>query len=512
MSFSGFDIFSLIFSSIAFGSFANGLIARSLGRSFPRVLLTIALIVIAFILRFILNYHGPLQTLMLTLRDAGAGMIVGGIFARMYRAQANILVVPGIVSLLGAVGLWVLITVFGFVQKTVTHSLEGWFRTDENKVQLLVELGEDDEIKEITPTLEKYAAKAERAFPYISMNEDSDLAQYFLVTVDEKSGIELMNALKEDVENIDSAEPNLEVPFIAPHSGSSRQKSRLPINDPEAGKQWALQSSGLSQAFDQLSQIRPRKKAKIAIIDTGIDGRHEDLEGIIDLTSEIGDPQGHGTHCAGVAGAIANNGLGIASCNLNGKFIELSSYKALNARGMGTVQSIAGAISKAADDGVQVISLSLGGHHPQPPKAEVDAIEYAIKQGCIVVVAAGNSDSDASEYAPANIPGVIVVAATDDQDLKAEFSNTNASLQYPIAAPGVNILSLKTGGGYVSMSGTSMATPLVAGVVGLLKSVNPKMTVAECHTILKQTGKDITDSPKVGKLIQAHQALKKVID
>ena len=188
------------------------------------------------------------------------------------------------------------------------------------------------------------------------------------------------------------------------------------------------------------------------------------------------DCNGHGTHCAGIAGAATNNGLGIASYNWEGRFVTVRGYKALSDNSGGSAESVSEAIIAAARDRADVISLSLGGYAPTPPRAEVLAVEFAIKKGCIVVCAAGNSNEDAKLHAPANIPGVIVVSALDQGMRKASFSNTNTSLGLPIAAPGVDIFSLKPGTGYVGMSGTSMATPAVAGVLACVlehQSENP---------------------------------------
>jgi thermitase len=113
-------------------------------------------------------------------------------------------------------------------------------------------------------------------------------------------------------------------------------------------------------------------------------------------------------------------------------------------------------------------------------------------------------------HMPSNIPGVIAVAAVDEQGRKASFSNINTRLSRPIASPGVNILSLEPGGRYGLKSGTSMATPLVAGLIGVMRSLNPEVTAEEAWEILRDTGTEGPDVSSTGRTIQADEALMRV--
>lgn len=220
--------------------------------------------------------------------------------------------------------------------------------------------------------------------------------------------------------------------------------------------------------------------------------------------------QGHGTHCAGIAGAATNNGVGIASLNYEGRFVRILGFAALSDSGGGTVESVAKAIIDAADAGA-VISLSLGGYSPTPPAAQLNAIEYALARKAIVVVAAGNEDDDAAHSAPANTPGVIVVSAVDRQGRKADFSNTVANLKWPIAAPWVDIMSLGPGHQYVPMSGTSMATPMVAGLLGVMRSLKPDLSARDAYDILRETGTTGPDATRCGQTIDVAAALAAVL-
>ena len=114
-------------------------------------------------------------------------------------------------------------------------------------------------------------------------------------------------------------------------------------------------------------------------------------------------------------------------------------------------------------------------------------MRYANKKGAIVIAAAGNSASDARDHSPANTPGIITVAAVDVTKQKTSFSNSVESLSMGIGAPGKDILSTFPGDEYKSFSGTSMATPFIAGLIGLFKDVKPDMTTKEAYHLLKST-------------------------
>ena len=280
--------------------------------------------------------------------------------------------------------------------------------------QLLVELGPDDHIGELSGALSAHGATATRAFPRVSLSEDEDLAQYFVVDCT-KDCDGLLERLLADRENVDSAEENVRVEAVPMIPGAPRvgAEGRAP-NDPRVKEQWGFEMTNAEDALGQLLQRTPEKVATVAIVDTGVDSRHEDLEGVFLASRGDKDKDGHGTHCAGIAGADTNNGKGVASLNWEGRFIRIRGYDAIPG-GWGTAEDVAQGIIDAAEDGADVISLSLGGYSPKPPKVEVDAIEYALSLGAVVVVAAGNSDDDAANYAPANIPGVIVVGALNQK-------------------------------------------------------------------------------------------------
>ncbi len=382
------------------------------------------------------------------------------------------------------------------------------------ELALLVELGPDDRIEELARLLDRHGARYERAFPTVTRAMDIDLAQVYLVYVPARSAEALAAALRADRENVDDVtinrsiglEPPVRVPAAEPAPGLAQ------ANDPLATEQWALALSGGHAAHALLQDLRPARKARVAIIDTGVDAAHEDLAATFRDSPARTDRHGHGTHCAGIAGAATNNGLGMASLNWEGRFVEVTGYGALDATGLGTLESVAQAIIDATQDAADVISLSLGDYAPVPPKVLADAVDFARERGVILVASAGNGNRDAWNHVPSNLEGVIAVAAVDAQGRKAPFSNTTARLSRPIAAPGVNIVSLAPANGYATMSGTSMAAPFVSGLIGVLRALAPDLSAEDAYTILHETGLVVEDTDRIGRVVDAGAAVRAVLD
>lgn len=253
-------------------------------------------------------------------------------------------------------------------------------------------------------------------------------------------------------------------------------------NDPHFSKQWGLNNTGQTggtsdadiNACEAWDMTTGAASVNIAILDTGIDQTHEDLQAKItankNFTSSrtVDDKYGHGTHVAGIAAAITNNGKGIAG---TGYSSGLMNVKVLGDRGSGFYSWIAQGIIWAADNNARVINLSLGGS--QVDKTLENAVNYAWSKGVVLVAAAGNNNVSTKLY-PAAYPNCIAVAATDHNDQKASFSNYGADW-VDVAAGGVNIYSTlpdhkNTIGKlyYDYLSGTSMATPFVSGTAGLV--------------------------------------------
>lgn len=271
------------------------------------------------------------------------------------------------------------------------------------------------------------------------------------------------------------------------------------INDPKAAQQYALKISHTVEAWD--TQMGTPETI-VAIIDSGIDMNHPDLKdkivpqsyNVLDHSNKPMDDLGHGTHCAGIAAAIANNAEGGAGVAPG---VGLMSVKVLDARGGGTDATIAEGIVYAADHGAKVASMSLGLY--KRSKVIEDALQYALDHDVVLVASAGNNNAEndptTAPHLPSTYPGVIEVAATDANDAKARFSNFGKTVC--VAAPGVDILSTMPTYNvgrtlnYGLMSGTSMASPFVAGLAGLVRSQYPTLTNKEVKAKIEAACDDL---------------------
>jgi len=254
-------------------------------------------------------------------------------------------------------------------------------------------------------------------------------------------------------------------------------------NDPRYNEQYTMPRLKMPQAWDMHFGA---SATKIAIIDTGVDYNHPDLKGKTilgrDFAANDNDPMdedGHGTHVAGIAAASTNNGIGIAGVGFNCSIIAI---RVLGPHG-GASEWIANGIRYAADNGASVINLSLGG--PGEALVERDAVRYASNKGCVIIAAAGNDGTTNRGYPAAN-PLTIAVAATDSNDKKADFSTYGADW-VDVAAPGVDLMSTLPNNTYGNNSGTSMASPVVAGLAGLMRAYAPDATAAEIRAVIEST-------------------------
>ncbi len=376
--------------------------------------------------------------------------------------------------------------------------------------ELLVEIKETYSIKSIQDIIGKYELEFDRAFKMKDVNS-TDLDDYYTLNIPAdrmQDYAEIIHDLKHNyaVEWLEGNE-EISVAPISPERKTPDANKRYGVNDPDIRAQWGLDVMEVSSfyAFLKKNKIKAKKKAVIAILDTGVDSKHEDIQSNFKSTNRKydTDQQGHGTHCAGIAAAVTNNGKGVASLSWNNQFTRVTSVQVLDRNGMGTQQKIINGILEASDNGVDVISMSLGGRSNQrSQKAYQRAIDYANKKGVIVVAAAGNSNRNAKDFAPVNSKGVIGVSAVDKELNRASFSNYISDIPMGVAAPGVEIYSTLPNNKYASLSGTSMATPYVAGLLGIMKSLKPDLTTKQAFYILEQTGKDTKNTNQTGKLIQ----------
>ncbi len=232
----------------------------------------------------------------------------------------------------------------------------------------------------------------------------------------------------------------------------------------------------------------------VCVVDTGIDKDHPDLQNnivggknfvakgaIVDPT-KWDDDNGHGTHVAGTIAAVDNTigTVGVAPQ------ASLLAAKVLNRQGSGYISDIIAGIDYCVTSGADVVSMSLGSN--SDVQALHNAVDNAYANGVLLVAAAGNDYGGAVSY-PAAYDSVVAVSATDNNNNLASFSNVGTQVE--LAAPGVNIFSTWKGGGYNTISGTSMATPHVSGTAALAIQANPFLSNVEIRALLQSTADDL---------------------
>lgn len=281
-------------------------------------------------------------------------------------------------------------------------------------------------------------------------------------------------------------------------------------NDLSYNRQWGLQKINAPAAWDY---TQGSKSVVVAVVDTGVDYKHPDLAANIwtntkeiagngidddgngyiddihgwDFGDKDNDPNdndtskkqyGHGTHVAGILGAVGNNNLGVSGVSPNVSIMVTKHYRANDS--VGYLWDIPQGIRYAVDNGAKVINLSLGSSSFD--KAQFEALSYANDRGVLVIASAGNNgrNNDVTPYYPANydLPNIITVASLDQNNNLASDSSYGFQ-SVDIAAPGVGIYSTFPDSRYATWGGTSMAVPYVTGAAALLLAANPKLTVSE---------------------------------
>lgn len=270
-------------------------------------------------------------------------------------------------------------------------------------------------------------------------------------------------------------------------------------DDPQYNKQWNFRAINIEQAWNETKGAG----VTVAVIDTGVSEvpdlkltKFVDGYDFVNDKDDASDDNGHGTHVAGTIAQSTNNGYGVAGIAYEASIMPL---KVLSGSGGGTIADIAEAIKFAADNGADIINMSLGGGGDSNMMKE--AIEYAHNKGVTIVAAAGNEGRNAASY-PARYPKVISVAATDATGQKASYSNFGAGVD--LAAPGgsgtdeagriiQNTINPATGETvFVGFQGTSMAAPHVAGVAALIRSTGVDSS-EEILDILQQSSRQVSE-------------------
>jgi thermitase len=300
------------------------------------------------------------------------------------------------------------------------------------------------------------------------------------------------------------ANPNV---LYAEVDGIVRALGGFTPNDPMLPDQWGLARVEATLAW---GVTRGNSTIRIAILDTGIDEGHGDIfPKVVDrrnftTSRTVNDRHGHGTHVAGIAAAVTNNARGVAGMGFDS---VLMNGKVLGDDGRGTWSWVASGIIWAADNGARVINMSLGGTTDSDTLE--DAVDYAWGRGVVLVAAAGNRNSDVEIY-PAAYDNVIAVGATNRTDARAGFSSFGDWVD--VAAPGVDILSTfpRTWWGadqYAWMSGTSMSSPFVAGLAGLVWTTGWGTSNTAVRRRIEATVDPIVTDQPIGGRINAARAV-----
>jgi len=285
-------------------------------------------------------------------------------------------------------------------------------------------------------------------------------------------------------------------------------------NDPSYASQWWLPAVGDGAMW----ALGRGDGVVVAVIDTGVDLSHPDLVANLladgynfgDGNATPQDQMGHGTRVAGVVAAQQNNGIGVSGLAPATRILPIKINP--GAQGTFTSDRLAAAIAYAVAKGAKIINLSLTVDNQT--QTVMDAVQAALDAGVAVVAATGN-EGGAVAF-PANMPGVIGVAAVDQSDNLASFSNTGPEVT--VAAPGVSIYSTGLNGGYGSSSGTSFAAPIISAVLADVLSINPSLPPSGFAQYLRENAKSmgggtytygIVDAGKTGNSLVPHLLLGK---
>ncbi|WP_158318859.1 S8 family serine peptidase [Robertmurraya kyonggiensis] len=327
------------------------------------------------------------------------------------------------------------------------------------------------------PTLEKYEVDLKNISPSL-VNRG-----YRLVQVQEDENLDdVLEKLRNDP-NVDYVEPNI------------LKEQQEFSDDPLLSQQWYLQSVNVLDTWEMMNN---NKEVRVAVIDSGVSSSHQDFSGklnngfnSISKNENIDDYFGHGTRVAGIIAANTNNSIGIAGINPNVSIIPIK----VSEGGQLELINIINGIYKAIDNGAQIINMSYGA--PVYSEAEYRALLEAYLRGIVLVAASGNDGAEVNY--PAAYPFVISVGSVNKRGYKSTFSNYGNELD--VMAPGEGIVTTDLNNSYVSVNGTSFASPVVSGVASLLLSEQSGLGPAQVQWLLENsTGTSWNPSTGFGKI------------
>lgn len=329
--------------------------------------------------------------------------------------------------------------------------------------------------------------------------DSHDKGQFFKIGVKESQRVNVITDLINQP-GIEYVVPNAKMhSFFRQTEYVSTEAGRAALKD-----QWAIANVNAQKAWDRAGN-KGSKQVLIAVIDTGVDYTHESLAPNMvpgyDFNGGDSDPQdetgsqnpGHGTHCAGAAGATGLKDGGIIGLSPE---VSIMPLRFLGANGSGDLNNAIKSIDYAIEKNAQVISASWGAAISESnARPMIEALKRADDKGIIFVAAAANDgkNNDTVSMYPtnANLPNSISVAASNDKDAKPSWSNFGTARVH-VAAPGEKIMSTLPKNKYGNLSGTSMATPLVAGLAAFLKAQDSSLTGAQVRALIQTTGAKVS--------------------
>lgn len=337
--------------------------------------------------------------------------------------------------------------------------------------------------------------------------ENHDVGQFMKVDIEEKSKMATLIKLYSN--------PGIE--YVVPNA--TVKAFTAPVDATALKEQWAIAKVQAEKAWQRAGN-KGSKKVVVAVIDTGVDYKHKNLApnavpgfnfinnntDPMDITSS--NNPGHGTHCAGIIGASGLVDGGIVGLSPE---VSIMPLRFLDQNGSGDLNNGIKAIDYAIEKKVDVISASWGAAIPRSQaKPLIEAIERAEKAGIIFVVAASNDGKNNDSYevypAKAGLTNTIAVAASGSADAKPSWSNYGKAT-VDIASPGEGIMSTLPADKYGNLSGTSMATPLVAGLVALVKAQDPTLSPTQIRSLLQASAAKVSIQTACDCRIDAFQAV-----
>lgn len=313
-----------------------------------------------------------------------------------------------------------------------------------------------------------------------------------------------------DFDDAEYSTPNLQVGEV--EDGALTGQS-TPINDRYRSSLWALEAVHAYEAWDT---VRVEGSVVVAVLDSGVKTDHEDLQGrllpgynAMNKTDDVMDTYGHGTHIAGIIAATANNGVGVAGVSYNAKILPIKVMDGKSVSTFDLTEGIEHIVGLSGSGAPKIVNISIGTSEnttTSPDGSLDEAIQAMHSKGMLVVYAGANNDDGAyqawNSYPcdfdlnsagtgghPESI-GVINVNRSDERAVTSNF-NAEGKRTKTLSAPGTNIYSAWSNGGYNYQGGTSMAAPCVAGVAALVFAANPSLSAADVKRILEDTARDL---------------------